>query len=73
MLEASQGSILIEALEAFGAERLLWGSDFPVVASREGYANALNWTRALFEGRPQEEVDTIFGGNAERIFFSRSA
>ena len=73
VLEASQGSILIEALEAFGAERLLWGSDFPVVASREGYANALNWTRALFEGRPQEEVDTIFGGNAERIFFSRSA
>ena len=48
-------------------------SDFPVVASREGYANALNWTRALFAGRPQAEIDAIFGGNAERIFFARAA
>jgi L-fuconolactonase len=73
VLDAAQGAILIEALASFGAERLLWGSDFPVVASREGYANALNWTRALFARRPQAEVDAIFGGNAERIFFARSA
>ena len=73
VLDASKGSILIEALEAFGAKRLLWGSDFPVVASREGYANALNWTRGLFAQRDEEEIDAIFGGNAERIFFSRSA
>ncbi|WEK46497.1 MAG: amidohydrolase family protein [Candidatus Andeanibacterium colombiense] len=73
VLDASRGGILLEALDAFGADRLLWGSDFPVVASREGYANALNWTRALFIGRPQAEIDAIFGGNAERIFFARSA
>jgi L-fuconolactonase len=73
VLDASQGAILLEALGAFGAERLLWGSDFPVVASREGYANALNWTRALFDERPTAEVAAIFGGNAERIFFPRSA
>lgn len=73
VLDAAKGSILLEALDAFGAERLLWGSDFPVVASREGYANALNWTRALFDGRPTAEVEAIFGGNAERIFFPRSA
>ncbi|MBO9499880.1 MAG: amidohydrolase [Novosphingobium sp.] len=73
VLDAGQGAILLEALAAFGAERLLWGSDFPVVASREGYANALNWTRALFDGRSAAEVEAIFGGNAERIFFARSA
>jgi L-fuconolactonase len=73
VLDAAQGAILIEALHAFGPDRLLWGSDFPVVASREGYANALNWTRDLFAERPQEEVDAIFGGNAQRIFFDRSA
>ncbi|HEX7711107.1 MAG TPA: amidohydrolase family protein [Sphingomonadaceae bacterium] len=72
VLDASQGAILIEALDAFGAERLLWGSDFPVVASREGYANALSWTRELFAARPQAEIDAIFGGNAERIFFARA-
>lgn len=73
VLDASRGAILLEALDAFGAERLLWGSDFPVVASREGYSNALNWTRALFDDRPAGEVDAIFGGNAERIFFARLA
>ena len=73
VLDASQGSIVLEALETFGAKRLLWGSDFPVVASREGYANALNWTKALFGRRDGAEIDAIFGGNAERIFFSRSA
>lgn len=72
VLDAAKGAILIEALDHFGAERLLWGSDFPVVASREGYANALNWTRALFDGRSSSEVDAIFGGNARRIFFAAS-
>lgn len=71
VLDASAGAILIEALDAFGAERLMWGSDFSVVGSREGYANALNWTRALFAERPEAEVDLIFGGNADRIFFAR--
>jgi len=70
VLDAGQGAILIEALDRFGAERLLWGSDYPVVSSREGYANALHWTRALFDGRPQSEVAAIFGGNAGRIFFA---
>lgn len=71
VLDVSRGSLLIEALEAFGYRRLIWGSDFPVVSSREGYANALSWTRALFKARPATEVDAIFGGNAQRIFFDR--
>ncbi|MEO9132530.1 MAG: amidohydrolase family protein [Sphingomonas sp.] len=69
VLDAGKGAILIEALDAFGADRLMWGSDFPVVGSREGYANALGWTRALFEARASTDIDMIFGGNAERIFF----
>ena len=73
VLDAAKGGVLLEALEAFGAERMLWGSDFPVVSSREGYANALNWTRELFADRSEAEVAAIFGGNAERIFFGRSA
>lgn len=72
VLDASRGEILLEALSAFGADRLMWGSDFPVVASREGYANALNWTRAIFDGRLRDEVNALFGGTAERIFFTRT-
>lgn len=70
VLDESEGARLIEALDAFGAERLLWGSDFPVVSSREGYGNALAWTRALFAART-DAVDAVFGGNAQRIFFER--
>jgi L-fuconolactonase len=29
------------ALEAFGPQRMMWGSDYPPVSSREGYRNAL--------------------------------
>lgn len=72
VLDASKGAILIEALDTFGADRLMWGSDFPVVGSREGYANALNWTREIFAARPQAEVAAIFGGTAQRIFFDRA-
>jgi L-fuconolactonase len=32
------------AYDAFGANRIMWGSDFPPVAGREGYRNALRWT-----------------------------
>ena len=29
------------AKDAFGVERMMWGSDFPPAAGREGYGNAL--------------------------------
>ncbi len=69
ILDDAEGARLIQALDAFGSARLLWGSDFPVVSSREGYGNALAWTRALFADRPPAEADAIFHGNAQRIFF----
>lgn len=33
--------LLQMAFEAFGARRLMWGSDYPPVSGREGYKNAL--------------------------------
>jgi L-fuconolactonase len=60
--------ILLDALEHFGADRLLWGSDFPVVCSREGYANSLSWVAgALAHVSPGEQAQ-IFGGTARRVF-----
>jgi len=60
--------ILDMALEAFGPDRLMWGSDFPPVSGREGYANALRFAMQHLESRPQSEREMLFGGNAARLF-----
>lgn len=65
---AADVAILDEALERFGPERLMWGSDFPVVSSREGFANALAWTREAIGRRSPEALGPVFGGTARRVF-----
>ncbi len=60
--------ILRDALSYFGPERLLWGSDFPPVAAREGYANALKWCRRAFKDEPAASQAWIFGATAKRLF-----
>ena len=60
------------AYAAFGPERMLWGSDFPPVSGREGYANALRWPQEHFATLPSEAQAMIFGGNAQRLY-SRTA
>ena len=56
------------AYAAFGPERMLWGSDFPPVAAREGYRNALRLCRAEFADRPANAQDLIFGDVAASVF-----
>ena len=56
---------------AFGASRLMWGSDYPPVAGREGYRNALRLAMAQFEDQPAAERDAIFGGTALSVFTRR--
>lgn len=68
VLDQAPGAILRDVLARFGGDRMMWGSDYPPVSSREGYANALNWTRALFDGCPAGEVAAVFGGTAGRLF-----
>lgn len=68
VLDLEPGKIVLEMLEAFGADRLMWGSDSPVVGSREGYRNSLRWTREIFTGQPKSVVDEVFGGAAARVF-----
>jgi L-fuconolactonase len=57
------------AYEAFGPARMMWGSDYPPVSSREGYRNALQLTREQFSGKPATEVEQIFGLTALSYFF----
>jgi L-fuconolactonase len=56
------------AYEAFGAERMLWGSDFPPVSAIEGYTNALQWPQEHFAGVPQAARDALFGKTAKRLY-----
>jgi L-fuconolactonase len=56
------------ALEAFGPERLMWGSDFPVVSGREGYANALASADEQLAGLGAGERALVFGEVARSVF-----
>lgn len=61
-------SILRGAYDAFGPERMMWGSDYPPVSGREGYANALRLPVDVFASKPEEARRLIFGGVAAKIF-----
>ncbi|MFH1140740.1 MAG: amidohydrolase family protein [Chloroflexota bacterium] len=60
---------LIEmAYETFGPRRMMWGSDFPPVASREGYRNALQGTMNHSAFRSQEDREYAFAKTALSIW-----
>jgi L-fuconolactonase len=61
-------ALLRRAYDAFGAERLMWGSDFPPVSGREGYGNALRLTMAELADLSPEEHALVFGGVAARVY-----
>jgi L-fuconolactonase len=54
--------------DAFGPQRLMWGSDYPPVAGREGYQNALRLCLAQFEDRSAADREAIFGATALAVF-----
>jgi L-fuconolactonase len=60
-------SVIGMAMEAFGARRLMWGSDYPHVAEREGYGNCL---RLLMEHvvKGEDDREWIFGKTAKILF-----
>jgi L-fuconolactonase len=56
------------AYEAFGASRMMWGSDFPPVAGREGYRNALQWSMDHIPFHNDADKEWIFGKTALSLF-----
>ena len=60
--------LLEEAYAAFGPSRMMWGSDFPPVAGREGYRLALNLTRDQFAAKSDADREQIFGQTALAVF-----
>ncbi len=60
---------LIEmAIEAFGAKRLMWGSDFPPSAGREGYGNTLRLPMEHVKFPSEEDKEWIFGKTATTLW-----
>lgn len=60
--------LLQRAYDTFGPDRLMWGSDYPPVAGREGYRNALRMTMDQLSNRPEDELAQVFGGVAAKVF-----
>ena len=56
------------AYDAFGADRIMWGSDFPPVAGREGYRNALQWPMEHIPFRNDADREWVFGRTALSLF-----
>lgn len=56
------------ALEAFGPECLMAGSDWPVCLLASGYAHWWNTLRQWLDGMSTGDRELILGGNAQRVY-----
>jgi L-fucono-1,5-lactonase len=55
-------------LESFGPERLIWGSDWPVVELAGGYERWWEATSELLRPLDQASRERVLGGNALRFY-----
>jgi len=55
-------------VECFGAARLMWGSDWPVVELAGGFERWRALSEELLEGLNDEERAAIFGGTAQGFY-----
>ena len=56
------------ALDAFGPDRLMFGSDWPVCLLAGTYAEVFSTARQLTDLLSEEERAAVFGGTAERVY-----
>ena len=61
-------TLLTDAVNTFGPNRLMWGSDYPPVSFREGYRNALQLLMKELQYLGKSDQELIFGGVACRTF-----
>ncbi|GAB4518629.1 MAG: amidohydrolase family protein [Roseibium sp.] len=59
-------------LDAFGPQRLIWGSDWPVCTLAASYDQWIETTEVLLKDLTHAERAAVFGGNAERFYTNRS-
>jgi predicted TIM-barrel fold metal-dependent hydrolase len=61
-------ALIGRTVEAFGAERCVWGSDFPWIEREPGYAETLALVERALPGASAADLDAIRGGTALRLF-----
>jgi L-fuconolactonase len=54
----------------FGASRLMWGSDWPVLEKAGTYTSWRTAAEHLLSNLPRGDQDAVFGGNAARFYLS---
>lgn len=57
-----------ETLEIFGAEKVMFGTDWPVCLLRTGYKNWAETVRGLTVSLSESEREAILSGNAKRCY-----
>jgi L-fuconolactonase len=57
--------------DLFGPERLLWGSDWPVLTLAGGYRDWFELAREAIAAKDSSAVAAVIGGNALRIYHPR--
>ena len=55
-------------LAQFGPQRVLWGSDWPVLEGAARYEDWWGETQALLQPMPAADRDAVLGGNASRVY-----
>ncbi len=56
------------ALDCFGPERLMIGSDWPVCTVAGSYSQTMNVVVDYFAKYPSDVQDAVLGGNAQRFW-----
>jgi predicted TIM-barrel fold metal-dependent hydrolase len=60
------------AVRAFGADRCMWGSDFPHVLAGCGYVRNRSLLPREAGFLSKAELEAVMGGTAERVWFTRN-
>ena len=58
--------------EAFGPERLMWGSDWPVCLLASSYERWLETAESWVRDWSSEQREAFFGGNARKFYGLRA-
>jgi L-fuconolactonase len=56
------------AIECFGANRLMFGSDWPVAILAGDYAKVWDQTNVALVGHAKDDIDAILGGTAQKVY-----
>jgi L-fuconolactonase len=58
-------------LKSFGPDRVLWGSDWPVLNLASDYGDWMKVTRQLLKSLSPHDQAAVMGGNAARVYLSK--